>query len=434
MGRGAPCRPIGGSGVGDVVPIDTPNVGRLCRPGSLRSLATSTSASVNTNVLGAFNNDGFKATADFMVMGLTPRDGLIKSIYVEETCGFELPVCRVVIGNIGKQLSSTILAKEQSRFRVQLGWRNPGLQDHGVYIVQRPKFRFTAGQGPTDIEIIGYGEAVKLGATERRQVYKKMRDSDIAEMIAARNGFEADVDRTDLVHDRVIQANESDYKFLAKRAKIHGFLLSVEDGVMRFQRPRPCDSGIRLTCLEPDNINNIINFAVRSRTFMRAARLNISQIDPVTKEEFTVDDSDAADPLQRDLTFRNWEDLVSIDGVGRPQRFITNEGHEQRRALWRDQIDRMAESQRYVISGTGSALGLETLRPKELITMAGLGRSDGKYFVTRTMHTISAGEEGGFRTKFEVVRTGAGELNNEAGVGEFEPTEVELESEGTVTL
>jgi phage protein D len=369
-----------------------------------------------------------------MIMGLTPRDGIIKSIYLEETCGFELPVCKLVIGNIRKGLSSTILAKEQSSFRVQIGWRNPGLQDHGVYIVQRPKFRFASGTRDTDIEIVAYGEAVKLGATERRQVYKKMRDSDIAEMIAARNGFEADVDRTSLVHDQVIQANESDYKFLAKRAKLHGFLLSVENGVMRFQRPRPCDSGIRLTCLEPNSINNFIDFSVRSRTFMRAARLNISQIDPVTKEEFTVDDTDAVDPLQRGLGLTNWEDLVSIDGVGRPQRFITNEGHEQRRSLWLDQISRMAESQRYVISGMGSALGMETLRPKDLITMAGVGRSDGKYFVTRTMHSISAGGNGGYRTRFEVVRAGAGELNNEAGVGGLVPQEVELESEGTVAL
>jgi phage protein D len=368
-----------------------------------------------------------------MVMGLTPRDGLIKSVYVEETCGFELPLCRVVIGNVGKQLSSTILAKEQSTFRVQIGWKNPGLQDHGVYIVQRPKFRFNA-TGNTDIEIVGYGEAVKLGMTERRQVYKKMRDSEIAEMIAARNGFEADVDRTDLVHDQVIQANESDYKFLAKRAKLYGFLLSVENGVLRFQSPRPCDSGIRLTCLEAGNINNIINFNVRSRTFMRAARLNISQIDPITKEEFTIDDTDSSDSLQRSLGFSNWEDLVTVDGVGRPQRFITNEGHEQRRALLKNQISRMAESQRYVISGSGTALGLETLYPKQLITMSNVGRSDGKYFVTRTMHNISTGPNGAYTTKFEVVRAGAGELDNEAGIGEFEPETVELESEGTVTL
>ena len=433
MGRGASCRPIGGSGVGEAVPIDVPNVGRLCRPGAPRSFATATTFSTQATSSGGLAASGFKAEVDFFVMGLTPSDGLIKSIYVEETCGFELPVCKVVIGNLGKALSSTILAKEQSSFRVQIGWKNPGLQDHGVYIVQRPKFRFNAS-GSTDIEILGYGEAVKLGATERRQVYKKMRDSDIAEMIAARNGFEADVDRTELVHDQVIQANESDYKFLAKRAKLHGFLLSVEEGVMRFQRPRPCDSGIRLTCLESDNMNNVMNFSVRSRTFMRAARLNISQIDPVTKEEFVIDDTDGADSLQRTLGLQNWEDLVSIDGVGRPQRFITNEGHEQRRAQWRDQISRMAESQRYVISGMGSALGLETLRPKELISMSNFGRSEGKYFVTRTMHSISAGPNGGYTTKFEVVRTGAGELNNELGLPNQELDVVELESEGTVAL
>jgi phage protein D len=367
-------------------------------------------------------------------MGLTPLDGLIKSIYVEETVGFELSVAKIVIGNIGTRLSSTILAKEQSSFRVLLGWRGIGLEDHGVYIVQRPKFRYST-EGNTDIEIVGYGEAVKLGATQRRAVYKKMRDSDIAEMIATRNGFEADVDRTELVHDQVIQANESDYKFLAKRAKLYGYLFGVEDGVMRFQRPRPCDSGIRLNLGEDGaSQNSIVDLSVRSRTFMRGARLTFSQIDPITKEKFEISSSEASDPVQRETGSENWQELVSIDGVGQPERFITNEGHEQRRSLWRDQISRMAEAQRYVIAGTGSGLGNHELRPGQLVSLTGVGRSNGQYYVTRVMHNITMSSGGGYRTRFEVVRAGAGELHNEAQLGEFEPTVVDLESEGTVAL
>jgi phage protein D len=366
-------------------------------------------------------------------MGLTPRDNLVKSVYVEETIGFELPIAKVVLGNVGTQLSSTILAKEQSTFRVLLGWVGTALEDHGVYIVQRPKFRYST-EGNTDIEIIGYGEAVRLGATQRREVYKKMRDSDIAEMIAARNGFEADIDRTDLVHDQVIQVNESDYKFLAKRAKLYGYLFSVVDGVMRFQRPRPCGSGVRLNLGDVDAQNSIVDLAVRSRTFLRGARLTFSQIDPITKEQFEISSAEASDPIQRETGSDNWEDLVSIDGVGQPERFITNEGHEQRRSLWRDQISRMAEAQRYVIAGSGSVLGNQSIRPGQLITLTGVGRNDGQYFVTRTMHSISTGDGGGYRTRFEVVRAGAGELNNEAQLGQFEPTVVEPESEGVVTL
>jgi phage protein D len=383
------------------------------------------------NSTATANAESFKRSPDFLVLGLTPRDGIVKSIYVEETCGFELPIAKIVLGNVGLRLSSTILAKEQSAFRVQLGWTNPGLEDHGSYIVQRPKFRY-ATDGSTDIEILGYGEAVKIGATQRREVYKKMRDSDIAEMIARRNGFEADVDRTDLVHDQVIQANESDYKFLAKRAKLHGFLLSVVDGVLCFQRPRPCDSGLRFNIGGVDNENGIVDLSIRSRTFMRGARLTFSQIDPITKEQFEISSSEAYDPVQRNTGVANWQDLVSIDGIGQPERFITNEGHEQRRSLWRDQISRMAEAQRYVIAGSGSVLGSHTLRPGQLITLDGVGRSDGRYFVTRVMHTINV--SAGYRTRFEIVRAGAGELNSEIQFGGFEPTVVDLESEGTVAL
>lgn len=427
MGRGAPCRPIGGSGVGVTVDAFDPVSGRACGVG-VRASANFTGLAAPTSIAPVEGGgDPPFFSPDFRVMGLTPADALVKSIHVEETSGYDLPVCRVALANVDRSLSSTLLAKEQTSFQLSLGWTNPGLEAHGTFIVQRPRFRFEgSASGKAEVEIVAYGEQVKLAATERREVYRKMRDSDIAKRIAERNGFEADVDQTDPVHDQVIQANESDYKFLARRAKLHGFVLMVEDGVMKFHTPRPCDSGVRLTCSEAGaDINNFVNFRVQSRTLLRGARLRLNQVNPITKEEFDITSGERSDDMQRELDFDNWADLVTIPGVGRPERFVMNEGHEQRREQLRDQVDRMAESLRYVVSGAGDAVGLESLRPQQIIRLDNIGRSSGRYITTRVSHKISGGPKGGFSTRFEVVRAGASKLEGQLPDGSLAITQPE---------
>jgi len=407
VGRGAPCRPIGGNGVGSPVLLTEPGIGRVCGIG-VRASANATNQFLAIPRSSQGSGGAAFTAPDFNVMGLTPADGLVSSLVVEETSGFDLPVCRITLANVDRGLNSTILAKEQTTFSARFGWSNPGLQSHGTFVVQRPRWRFDGGSG-AEVDIVAYGEQVRLAATERREVYRKMRDSDIARVIASRHGFEIDADRTDPVHDQVIQANESDYKFLARRARLHGLLVMVEDGVLRFHAPRVCESGIRLTCQNPDGgVESFLNFQVQSRTFQRGLRLHISQIDPVTKEEFEVVSGEAPTDLQRGTRFGNWRDLVSIPGIGQPERFLVGEGHEQRREQLRTQVDRMAEASRFVISGSGTAIGLETLRPQQIITLDNLGRSSGRYVVTRVTHRISGeATEDGYSTRFEVLRSGA---------------------------
>lgn len=426
MGRGAPCQPIGGSGEGLSVELVSPNIGLVGRPpvpGSaiLGGVTTRPSTEVIPH----------RATVNFNILGFIPKDKIVNDIYVEETLGFELPVARITLNNLDNRVSSILVAKEQSAFKVAFGYDNPGMAAHGTYIVQRPKFKFSGSQSAMRVEVLGYGEMVKMAATERRQSYKKLRDSDIARIIAGRNGFASDIAATTNIHDQVLQANESDYKFLAKRAKLYGFLLYCEDGVMHFHPPRPRESGITLTYLQSTEVN-IQEFVVQSRTFMRGLQLKMTQIDPVTKEEISIGSTETPDGVQDVTDYQNWKELVSIPGIGQPQRFVTEEGHEQTRPLLQNQVIKMAQASRYVISASGVSFGLEGLRASDLITINGIGRSSGRYFVTRAIHHISAqgGADGGFKTRFEVVRAGAGKLASIGSTG----TPVELQREGTVEL
>jgi phage protein D len=425
MGRGASCIPLGGSGIGLPVQVILPGIGRFGQiplPGD---------ALLSPLVPPSTYKNPLRFSPNFEVLGFTPQNNVVSSIHLEGSVGFDVPMVHISLVNLNKQISSTILAKEQSTFDLKLGFNNPGTQNHGRFIVQRPKFKFMSKQMPLSVDIIGYGEAVKLGATERREVYKKQSDVDIARKIADRNGFDAEVEDTDPVHDQVIQANESDWKFLSRRAKLYGFMLYVEDSVLHFHRPRPRESGIKLTYLEKGQ-GNLQDFVVHSRTFMRGLKLQMTQIDPITKEEFTADSTEEADPVQDMTEFKNWKDLVSIEGVGQPQRFITNEGHEQQRPLLKDQMLKMAQASRYVIAGSGTVAGLETLRANDLITINGVGRSSGKYYITKIIHQVNSGTGGlgeGYNVRFEVVRAGAGELTDVRSSTITSP-----ESAGTVSL
>ncbi len=424
MGRGASCFPITGQGIGRLLLPTRPSVGLLGIPPIMgsRSLARPVPSS---------SSKPYKFTPRFDVLGLTPKNGVVSEIYLEETIGFEVPLVRITLINVNDRLSSTILAKEQTAFSVRLGFDNPGIVDHGRFIVQRPTFKFSEGKAGVTLDVIGYGEAIKLGDTERREVYQKMSDSDIANIIAGRNGFTLDSDPTSPIHDQVLQANESDWRFLSRRAKLYGYMLYVDNGVLHFHRPRPVESGIRLARMIPGKATgNVRDFVVHSRTFLRGLHLTMTQIDPVTKEEIQVDSTEAPDEVQTLLDYQNWQEIATIPEVGQPTRFITGEGHEQKRPLLQNQVLRMAQASRYVIAGHGTAIGLETLRPNQFITIEGVGRSSGRYYITAVIHQMNAKESGlggGYNVRFEVVRAGAGPLTG-GGV----PTQPE--SAGTVVL
>jgi len=422
MGRGAPCFPTIGLGRGLPVPVVIPGVGIIGKipvPGS--TLLSSAAQNITKT---------FRAFPDFLILGFTAASGVVKSVLLDEVAGFGVSMAKIVLNNVNGKLSRTILAKEQTSFRVALGYVTPGQSSHGTYIVQRPKYRFTAGEkDPMTVEVIGYGEAVKLGATERREVYKKMSDSDIANIIAARNGMIPDIGTTTPVFDQVLQANESDWKFLERRAKLYGFMLYVENGILHFHQVRPRESGITATADLVDG--DIQEFVVGSRTFMRGLQLTMTQMDPITKDEAMIVSTEAPDPVQSRLEFKNWVELVNITGVGQPKRFVVGEGHKQSRPELTKMVNEMAKATRYVIAGSGVLHGIETLRANDLITINGVGRSSGKYYVTRAIHELDAGEGsmgGGYRVRFEVVRSGAGP-NVEQG-----QTTVQPQSAGTVSL
>jgi hypothetical protein len=71
-----------------------------------------------------------------------------------------------------------------------------------------------------------------------------MKDSDVAQKIAARSGLLlGTVDDTGQTYDHISQANVTDWEFLSARAQEIGFEIAVEDGKFSFRKPTPSAEG-----------------------------------------------------------------------------------------------------------------------------------------------------------------------------------------------
>jgi len=86
----------------------------------------------------------------------------------------------------------------------------------------------------------------RLNRGPRTRTYEQMTDADIVAKIAADHGLDTDIESTREVHPYVIQANESDFQFLGRRAKRIGYEAWVSAGTLHF-RSKPEMRGTNYT-------------------------------------------------------------------------------------------------------------------------------------------------------------------------------------------
>jgi phage protein D len=90
----------------------------------------------------------------------------------------------------------------------------------------------------------GYDPSHRLHRGTRTETYRNVKASDIAATLASRLGCEVGtIDDTEVTHDYVAQVNQSDWDFLAARAREIAFELTVEDGHFNFRRPTEASEG-----------------------------------------------------------------------------------------------------------------------------------------------------------------------------------------------
>jgi phage protein D len=255
--------------------------------------------------------------------------------------------------------------------------------------------RFSSDAAPT-LTVRGYDRRHRLMSRRKTRAFLKVRDSEIAEQIAADWSLTPDVTDTRVTLDYVMQHNQSDFAFLGERARRIGYELVVEDTTLSF-RPRKSDGGPVVT-LRRDV--ELLDFEARLTTMGQVEEVSVQGWSPRDKAE-VVARSAVGDERQMG---------GSASGPATTRRAFGGTGAStvELPVLSRAEADQLARSwfsemALTYIEGHGLCIGEPKLRAGVLVAIEDVGRRfSGSYYVTSTEHSYRPGT--GYRTAVGVRR------------------------------
>ena len=287
--------------------------------------------------------------------------------------------------------------KEGNAVEIDMGYRdNMKNLFKGEITGVEPQF---ASDRPPTLTVRGYDRRHRLMAKRKTRTFLNMRDSEIAAQIAGDWSLTPDVTDTRVTLDYIMQHNQSDFEFLAERARRIGYEMVVNDTTLHF-RPRKSDGGPVLT-LNRDV--ELLDFTAWLTTMGQVEEVSVQGWSAKNKDGM-VAKSTVGDERQMGGT---------VSGPAATRRAFAGTGgttvempvSSQAEA---DQLARswFAEMALSYVEGSGLCIGEPELRPGVLVQIDGIGRRfSGAYYVISTEHTYRS--DTGYRTAIGVRRNAA---------------------------
>lgn len=241
--------------------------------------------------------------------------------------------------------------------------------------------------GRHELVLTGFDLTHRMAREPKSRSFQRVTDADIASRIAGEYGLDADVDGTGATHDYVLQAGETDYAFLRRRAARIGFDVWISDRKFYFKR-RPRSSETPPTLRYGANLSR---FTVRFSAAERSDEVQIRGWDQLGKQAIqgqageTDPGTDA--PAAQEMTD------AARRSFGRVKR---NAG--QFPVTDQSEADALASSLLLRASGEevvlrGETAGDPLIGAGAMVRIEGVGsRLTGAYRVTGVEHTYGAGK------------------------------------------
>jgi uncharacterized protein len=292
-----------------------------------------------------------------------------------------------------------------NRVHVQMGYAGGLLSMvQGLITSLTPRF---PESGPPTLAVSGEDRMVKLKERKPRDGEQKKfvnkTDSEIVQIIAARNSLVPKVQQTTEKHDIVVQKNQDDATFLMERAKRIDYdcFIGVDPDsgldALYFQSPTDARDGKKVRVYVLEWGKSLINFNPTLSLNRQVGKVTVKGWDPNTKSiiQYTAGPNDLPTsssgengPSAIQTRFQDREDVV----VDQP---VTSQQEAKTLA-----IALLRERAYSYITANGQVIGLPDLRPGDNLEVQALGkRFSGRYYVTKVEHTLGGS---GYLTTFDV--------------------------------
>lgn len=257
-----------------------------------------------------------------------------------------------------------------------------------------PEFSFDRTPSLT---VRGYDRRHRLHRGRKTRTFVQQKDSDIAVRIAGDAGLTGRSQDTRVVHDYVLQANQTDMEFLQERARRIQYEVVVEDRTLLFRPVGNAGSEIASLTLQDD----LLEFYPRLSTVRQTSEVTVRGWDPKRKKEI-VGRARTGDEVSK-MGGGDSGGALSQDAFGRAVGMVGD-----RPVMTQAEADQMARARfndvaLALIEGEGVCWGRTDLRSGVVIEIDRLGkRFSGRYYVTSAIHRYTP--QRGYYTRFAVRR------------------------------
>jgi len=254
-----------------------------------------------------------------------------------------------------------------------------------------------AGGGRPGLVVRGYDLRHRLQRGRRTRTFLELKDSQIVSKVAEGVHLKADVKDSSVVHDYVVQANQTDWEFLQERARRIRFEVVMEDKTLVF-RPSPNGNDAAFTMTPYDYL---LEFAPRLSGARQVDTVSLRAWSPAEKEGLVGAAGNAN--VSSDMGGGKSGPKLAQEAFGAAAGTLTSypvATQAEAEQVAKAQLNDLALS---FVEGEGTCLGRTDLRAGKVVKIDGVGkRFGGLYYVTDAVHRFSTTE--GYVTGFTVRR------------------------------
>ena len=344
----------------------------------------------------------------------------IESVTVYESCEHTISKIKIEVVNHENRFGDDSVWDRHRKINLHFGYSGTALFPRGnTFYSMGPNISYGTG-GTYRITIVGYGEEFILGRTEQRRTWINKTDSEIAREIALSYEWDYDIDPTPLLYEHVAQVNESDWKFLDRRARYYGYQVYVDHWIgkkhsttpiLHFHSPRYSNSGLQLTNMSKQD-SQLTGFNAWETPLQFGETVVASQVDPLARIVFTVNSQEKKDAVttKTEEAYTNGpvvtsQTIASLDGK-QPMLHMFEEGHRQTSERLQAEAEGFSQSTRWLVNGSGSTMAVEYLHVRDTIELIGVGRDSGEYYIKELTTRIKP--KGNTVSEFQLSRTWRG--------------------------
>ena len=254
---------------------------------------------------------------------------------------------------------------------------------------------YEGGEVPT-VTVRGYDLRHRLLRGRNTRSFVSVKDSEVADRIAALAKLSIKAEDTGVTLDYLIQNNQTDMHFLQERARRIGYEVAIEGKTLLF-RPFQNATG---AVLKLRRGRELLEFYPRLSILSQVGGVTIRGWDPKTKT--AVIGKASAGEESGKMGPRGGPN-ESVSAFGASDSSVVDQPVFSAAEAERDAHGRLNSMALAYIDGEGVVIGNNALRAGKVVELEGLGRRfSGRYYLTSTTHTFLRSR--GYRTAFTTRR------------------------------